>query len=150
MDQSLLRFSFLVVKDCHECKNKHLFCHSCIVAWSMTSGQNSQCCPYCRCEQTVYASNKAVDRLIEVCTACPTTLHYTTLHYTTLHYTTLHYTTLHYTTLHYTTLHYTTPHHTTPHHTTPHHTTPHHTTPHHTTPHSHIFSLQALPEPHIT
>ncbi|KAK2177355.1 hypothetical protein NP493_603g01019 [Ridgeia piscesae] len=56
---------FMVVKDCHECMNKHIFCHSCIVAWTMTSGQNSNRCPLCRCEQTAYAQNRAVDRQLE-------------------------------------------------------------------------------------
>ena len=60
------RFSFMMVKDCHECMNKHVFCHSCIVAWTMTSGQNSRRCPLCRCEQTTYARNRAVDRQLEV------------------------------------------------------------------------------------
>ncbi|KAI0231060.1 hypothetical protein LSAT2_018573 [Lamellibrachia satsuma] len=55
---------FMVVKDCHECRNKHIFCHSCIVAWMMTSGRNSQRCPLCRCAQTEYTSNAEVDRLV--------------------------------------------------------------------------------------
>jgi hypothetical protein len=40
--------SYLIVNDCRQCDNKHLFCHTCILAWSMTFGENSQKCPMCR------------------------------------------------------------------------------------------------------
>ena len=41
-------FSFLIANDCRLCDNDHVFCHSCIVAWSMTFGDNAHRCPVCR------------------------------------------------------------------------------------------------------
>jgi len=38
----------MIANECHCCDNKHVFCHSCILAWSMTFGENSQKCPFCR------------------------------------------------------------------------------------------------------
>ncbi|ELU03701.1 hypothetical protein CAPTEDRAFT_217937 [Capitella teleta] len=57
--------SFLIVNDCRQCDNKHLFCHTCVFAWSMTFGENSQKCPMCRCPQTEYLTNKEVNRILD-------------------------------------------------------------------------------------
>ncbi len=58
-------FSYLILKDAVECGNKHLFCHTCVFAWTMTYGENSQTCPVCRCEQrNHYAPNLEINKKI--------------------------------------------------------------------------------------
>lgn len=52
---------YLVLKETKECINKHMFCATCIFAWSMTYGANSDKCPVCRAEQKDYKSNKDID-----------------------------------------------------------------------------------------
>ncbi|XP_013387331.1 uncharacterized protein DDB_G0283357 [Lingula anatina] len=53
---------YLVANRCKQCQNKHLFCGTCIFAWSMTYGANSDKCPVCRVVQTDYADNKEIDK----------------------------------------------------------------------------------------
>ena len=52
----------MVLNEPRQCDNKHLFCETCIFAWSMTYGENSQRCPVCRCEQKRYDTNVDVRR----------------------------------------------------------------------------------------
>lgn len=40
--------SYMIANECRCCDNKHAFCRSCILAWTMTFGENSQKCPFCR------------------------------------------------------------------------------------------------------
>ena len=54
--------SYMVLNEPRQCDNKHLFCETCIFAWSMTYGENSQRCPVCRCEQKRYDTNVDVRR----------------------------------------------------------------------------------------
>ena len=59
-------FSYLLVREARECTNKHLFCHTCVFAWSLTYGENSQKCPMCRADQRTYRPNKEVSSLYHV------------------------------------------------------------------------------------
>ena len=54
--------SLLLLKEARQCDNKHHFCHTCIFAWSLTLGANSQKCPVCRCEQRSYLLDKELDQ----------------------------------------------------------------------------------------
>ena len=51
-----------MVHDPRECVNKHAFCSTCIFAWSMTYGANSDKCPMCRVKQPTYQENKEIDK----------------------------------------------------------------------------------------
>ena len=65
-------FSFLILNEPRQCCNKHLFCETCIFAWSMTYGENSQKCPVCRSEQRKYEPNSDIRRLLwDKQVACP-------------------------------------------------------------------------------
>ena len=57
-------FSFLILNEPRQCCNKHLFCETCIFAWSMTYGENSQKCPVCRSEQSKYEANSDIRRVL--------------------------------------------------------------------------------------
>ncbi|XP_064633549.1 mucin-2-like [Lineus longissimus] len=42
---------YMILKDAQQCKNKHKFCSSCIMAWTLTSTSlGADKCPVCRCE----------------------------------------------------------------------------------------------------
>ena len=55
---------FLIVNECRQCDNRHLFCQTCAFAWTLTYGENSQKCPMCRCDQREYKQNKEVDKVL--------------------------------------------------------------------------------------
>ncbi|KAF6034974.1 hypothetical protein EB796_006717 [Bugula neritina] len=50
---------YMLAKDAHVCTNKHLFCASCIYAWSLTSDSNTDRCPVCRVSGT-YSSDDII------------------------------------------------------------------------------------------
>lgn len=56
----MLSCSFRIVNECRQCSNNHKFCATCIFAWSLTFGENSQLCPVCRNPQTSYEECKEV------------------------------------------------------------------------------------------
>lgn len=63
-------FSYRVVNECRQCANHHKFCVTCIFAWSLTYGENSQLCPVCRNPQESYevckeASDKLQNRQVK-------------------------------------------------------------------------------------
>lgn len=57
----LFLFSFMVSRDPRNCNNKHIFCATCVFAWSMTYGANSDKCAVCRVKQQDYHNNKKIE-----------------------------------------------------------------------------------------
>lgn len=55
---------YLVSRQAKECDNGHLFCTTCVFAWSMTYGANSDKCPVCRSKQAEYRPRAEVDESI--------------------------------------------------------------------------------------
>lgn len=49
------------MRDPQQCDNNHKFCATCVFAWSMTYGANSDKCPVCRCKQHEYARDRRTD-----------------------------------------------------------------------------------------
>ncbi|XP_067933180.1 uncharacterized protein [Watersipora subatra] len=48
---------YLVLHDPRKCDNDHKFCNTCVFAWSMTYGANSDKCPVCRSKQLEYSKD---------------------------------------------------------------------------------------------
>lgn len=46
-----------MLRNPQQCDNKHKFCATCVFAWSMTYGANSDKCPVCRCKQPQYSKD---------------------------------------------------------------------------------------------
>ena len=56
-----LCYSYLVLREPQQCDNKHKFCATCVFAWSMTYGANSDKCPVCRSKQHEYARDRKIE-----------------------------------------------------------------------------------------
>lgn len=63
-ERLICNICYLIINECRQCDNSHAFCRSCIVAWSLTYGENARKCPFCRCTQDEYHPNKTIDSLI--------------------------------------------------------------------------------------
>lgn len=67
-----ITFSYLILRDVKQCDNKHRFCATCVFAWSMTYGANSDKCPVCRSKQTEYSDDDKYNQEILNCwVKCP-------------------------------------------------------------------------------
>lgn len=62
----------MILRDVKQCDNKHRFCATCVFAWSMTYGANSDKCPVCRSKQTEYSDDDKYNQEILNCwVKCP-------------------------------------------------------------------------------
>lgn len=55
-----------MLRDPRQCDNSHKFCNTCVFAWSMTYGANSDKCPVCRNKQLEYSKDNKIDAEISL------------------------------------------------------------------------------------